>query len=88
MGLEVSRKMGPEVCRKMGPGCRPILLTAADMKITKLHVENVQVRIEKSRNNTCVVQTHVDLKNKMDRFFITHRTIAIRLIDGCFKTKR
>ena len=37
--------------------------TAADAKTTKLHVEHVQARIRKSKNDTCVVQTHVDLKN-------------------------
>ena len=33
------------------------------MKTTKLHVENVHVQIEKSKNDERVVQTHADLKN-------------------------
>ena len=37
--------------------------TAADAKTTKLHVEHVQAQIKKNKNDTCVVQTHVDLKN-------------------------
>ena len=37
--------------------------TAADMKTTKLHVENVQVQIEKRKNDARVVQTHFGLKN-------------------------
>ena len=41
--------------------------TAADTKTTTLHVEhdveNVQAQIKKDKNDTCVVQTHADLKN-------------------------
>ena len=37
--------------------------TAADAKTTKLHVEHVQAQIENNENDTCVVETHVDLKN-------------------------
>ena len=37
--------------------------TAADMKTTKLHMGNVQVQIEKRKNDARVGQTHVDLKN-------------------------
>ena len=37
--------------------------TAADMKLTKLHVKNAHVQIEKCKNDARVVQTHVDLKN-------------------------
>ena len=37
--------------------------TAADAKTTKLHVEHVQAEIKRNKNDTCVVQTHIDLKN-------------------------
>ena len=37
--------------------------TAVDAKTTELHVENVQAQIEKIKNDTCVVQSYVDLKN-------------------------
>ena len=37
--------------------------TVTDMKTTKLHVESVQVQIEKRKNDARVVQTYVDLKN-------------------------
>ena len=33
------------------------------MKTPKLHVEKVQVQIEKGKNDARVVQTHIDLKN-------------------------
>ena len=33
------------------------------METTKLHMENVQLQIEKRKNDARVVQTHVDLKN-------------------------
>ena len=57
--------------------------TAADAKTTKLHVENVQAQIEKNKNDTCVVQTYVDLKNiKWGRLAIYDRGLAVGLLQA------
>ena len=54
--------------------------TAADAEATKLHVENVQAQIEKNKNDTCVVQTYVDLKkHKMGRLAISDRGLTVGL---------
>lgn len=37
--------------------------TAADMKSTKAHVQNVQAQIQKNKNYKYKVQTHVHHKN-------------------------
>ena len=49
--------------------------TAADMRTTKLHVENLQAQIEKRKNKICGVQTYDDrdLKHKMGRLAIPDR---------------
>ena len=44
-------------------------------------MEHVQAQIEKNKNDTCVVQIHVDLKkHKMGRLEITDRGLAVGLL--------
>ena len=54
--------------------------TAADAKITKPHVENVQAQIEKNKNNKCIVQTHFDLKNIPEKTERTNGPVNAHLI--------
>ena len=55
--------------------------TAADAKTTKLHVEHVPAHIKNIKIDTCVVQTHVDLKN-IKLVAITDRGLAFGLLQA------